>query len=444
MSRMYISTLTHTRTHTQHNTHTHNIPGINFFDFRTRALLLHTHTRHVPASAVRRPGYLRHPSTRPALTLNQRRRHLSSLWSRRASPNPPRPTSTMAPPPVLITVQQLVGRLENATSSERLDALQELQVLARTEARLVGEYALQKVLDFLKDQGSSEEYQEALDLIDRLIKNRDKDAAHANTDIVLAATSNVELLLDLLEHKDATVGVMTSQILTEVHARAPNKLEATIQECPAGACTFVRRSTYGLLAFQTGPCRPSRTPFRLSPLRPSPGMNKLLQRLPDSSREEVRNQAIVLVQQLTAHNEEMKKTVVFNEVSGLMKPTLLAPLTRPRARTHPHTRPRALRFCLGLSAAKAARPMPAWWSMIACRYARTSSGVAKPANGSFSAWARSGSSSWANFSSLHWWSPSAKWPELVVGWMARTGGGGVAGGTTCPTAQGARRWRWTP
>lgn len=43
-------------------------------------------------------------------------------------------------------------------------------------------------------------------------------------------------------------------------------------------------------------------------------MNKLLQRLPDSSREEVRNQAIVLIQQLTANNEEMKKTVVFNEV----------------------------------------------------------------------------------------------------------------------------------
>lgn len=43
-------------------------------------------------------------------------------------------------------------------------------------------------------------------------------------------------------------------------------------------------------------------------------MNKLLQRLPDSSREEVRNQAIVLIQQLTSTNEEMKKTVVFNEV----------------------------------------------------------------------------------------------------------------------------------
>ena len=45
------------------------------------------------------------------------------------------------------------------------------------------------------------------------------------------------------------------------------------------------------------------------------GMNKLLQRLPDSSREEVRNQAIVLIQQLTSANEEMKKTVVFNEVN---------------------------------------------------------------------------------------------------------------------------------
>jgi hypothetical protein len=44
------------------------------------------------------------------------------------------------------------------------------------------------------------------------------------------------------------------------------------------------------------------------------GMIKLLQRLPDGSREEVRDQAIVLVQQLTAQNEEMKKTVVFNEV----------------------------------------------------------------------------------------------------------------------------------
>lgn len=47
------------------------------------------------------------------------------------------------------------------------------------------------------------------------------------------------------------------------------------------------------------------------------GMTKLLLRLPDRGREEVSNQAIVLVQQLTVQNEEMKKTVVFNEVSIL-------------------------------------------------------------------------------------------------------------------------------
>ena len=32
----------------------------------------------------------------------------------------------------------------------------------------------------------------------------------------------------------------------------------------------------------------------------------------------MRNQALVLVQQLTAHNEEMKKTVVFNEGFDLL------------------------------------------------------------------------------------------------------------------------------
>jgi hypothetical protein len=43
-------------------------------------------------------------------------------------------------------------------------------------------------------------------------------------------------------------------------------------------------------------------------------MTKLLNRLPDSSREEVRNQALLLLQQLTNKNEEMKKTMAFNEV----------------------------------------------------------------------------------------------------------------------------------
>ena len=36
---------------------------------------------------------------------------------------------------------------------------------------------------------------------------------------------------------------------------------------------------------------------------------KLLQRLPDTTKEEVRNQIVVLINQMTAVNEEMKKTV---------------------------------------------------------------------------------------------------------------------------------------
>ena len=95
----------------------------------------------------------------------------------------------------VVSIRQLTSRLENATSSERLDALQELQILARSESKLVGEYSLQSVLDFLKEQSSSEEYQECLDLIDRLIKTRDRSAAITNAGIILSAAGNVELLL---------------------------------------------------------------------------------------------------------------------------------------------------------------------------------------------------------------------------------------------------------
>ena len=97
--------------------------------------------------------------------------------------------------PAIVTVKKLTSRLENATASERLDALQEFQTLARTEAKLIGEYALQRVLDFLKEQGSAEEYQESLDLIDRLIKTRDRQAAIANTGIILSSIENIALLL---------------------------------------------------------------------------------------------------------------------------------------------------------------------------------------------------------------------------------------------------------
>ena len=100
----------------------------------------------------------------------------------------------MSQAPIAV-VKQLTSRLENSTASERLDTLQELQTLARTEAKLIGEYALQRVLDFLREQGSADEYQEILDLIDRLIKTRDRSAAIANTGIILSSIGNVELLL---------------------------------------------------------------------------------------------------------------------------------------------------------------------------------------------------------------------------------------------------------
>ena len=117
---------------------------------------------------------------------------------------------------------------------ERIDALQELQVLARSAPGIVGSLSLKKVLEFLLEQGSAEEYQEALDLIYRLVKCKDQQAAKANADILLSHMSTVELLLDLLNHEDLTVGVMTSQILTELHACNGALLEEQIQQCPDG------------------------------------------------------------------------------------------------------------------------------------------------------------------------------------------------------------------
>lgn len=133
-----------------------------------------------------------------------------------------------------LQMKQLAHRLESASSSDRIDALQELQSLARNAPDLVGEYALKKTFDLLREQSSAEEYAEALDLTSKLIKCRDKKIALANTKIILEDVGNVELLLDLLEHNDLTVGVMTSQILTELHGNDGASLEACIQACPDG------------------------------------------------------------------------------------------------------------------------------------------------------------------------------------------------------------------
>lgn len=137
------------------------------------------------------------------------------------------------------------------------------------------------MLELLKENGESDEYVEALELISKLVKPKNGPAAIKNAQIIVKNIMNVELLLDLLEHEDGLVGVMSSEILTNVHAIAAESLELAIQECPAG-------------------------------------MTKLLNRMPDRSHEEVSNQAIILIRQLTSRNEEMKKTVAFNEVQSVI------------------------------------------------------------------------------------------------------------------------------
>ena len=133
-------------------------------------------------------------------------------------------------------------------------------------------------MDVLQERGSAEEYLETLNVLDILIKSSDSVISLKNVNAILSEGGSVELLLDLLDHSDSTVGVMASQILTQLQSSNSVKVESMIQNIPDG-------------------------------------MNKLLQRLPDSSREAVRDQALVLVQKLTANSEEMKKTLVFNEVS---------------------------------------------------------------------------------------------------------------------------------
>jgi len=133
-----------------------------------------------------------------------------------------------------LAIKQLAHRLESASSNDRIEALQELQSLARSSPDLVGDIALQKAFELLREQSSSEEYCEALDLTYRLLKCKDKETAKANTKILLSDIANVDLLLDLLEHSDLTVGVMTSQILTELHSNAGSALEEQIHNCPDG------------------------------------------------------------------------------------------------------------------------------------------------------------------------------------------------------------------
>ncbi|RYH30490.1 hypothetical protein EON65_04970 [archaeon] len=135
---------------------------------------------------------------------------------------------------VILLIKQLAHRLESTVSSERVEALQELQTLARNDPASVGDIALASGFKILREHGNPEEYAEALDLTSRLISCSDKNVAHKNSSIILSDARNIELLLELLEHEDLTVGVMTSQVLTEIYAANRESLEAAIQQCPDG------------------------------------------------------------------------------------------------------------------------------------------------------------------------------------------------------------------
>jgi hypothetical protein len=136
----------------------------------------------------------------------------------------------------------------------------------------VAELCLQPVLDLLRDQGSAEEYQECLELLSRLLKN----SGATNALRLASSLDSIELLLDLLGHEDGLIGIMASELLRDVHGLAAAEFEKTMQDCPDG-------------------------------------VNKLLHRVADRSREEVGNQALGLIHDLTQSNEDIKRTVAFNE-----------------------------------------------------------------------------------------------------------------------------------
>lgn len=187
-----------------------------------------------------------------------------------------------------IIIKKLANRLENASSMhDRLSALVELQNLSKVEnnAMEIGTYALQIVLDQLMHCDTSEEYVEILDLMEKLINSKNKEANIKNSKSILSESRNVETLLELMCHENGTTSIIASQVLTLLHGNDGEFLEKSIQQCPNG-------------------------------------LNRLLERLSDSSREEVRNQSIVLIQELTISNESMKNALVFQEGFDILFATM--------------------------------------------------------------------------------------------------------------------------
>ena len=112
----------------------------------------------------------------------------------------------MQPEEIATNSKQYLHRLDDASSIERINALQQLQNLCRAAPDVVGNLALHRIFKFLYEQNITEECMETLDVIIRLIKIKNDDISRTNVELILSSVSNVELLLDLLEHEDLTVG----------------------------------------------------------------------------------------------------------------------------------------------------------------------------------------------------------------------------------------------
>lgn len=138
-----------------------------------------------------------------------------------------------------IQVRQLANRLESHSTTEKSEALSELLSLSRKNSELVGKYSIPHLFNILKENITFDEYLECLDLISSLISKNSSEPdpsspSSINALLILDDPNNLDLLLELLEHSDLTIGILVSEILSFIHFHHPKVFEKQIQNCPDG------------------------------------------------------------------------------------------------------------------------------------------------------------------------------------------------------------------
>ncbi|CBJ27263.1 vesicle docking protein P115 [Ectocarpus siliculosus] len=166
----------------------------------------------------------------------------------------------------------LVERLKNAGDmGDRRNALDALLKLSQDHPTDVGHAGMPIFTDILQagiaDRSMT---QTIMGIMLNLVKEQG-----ANVSSFLKDVQNVQNLLDLLESTDALTALSAVQVLQALQKSSGESLEACILECPAG-------------------------------------LQALVEVLRDP-REEVRNEVILLLGQLTTSNLEVKKFVAFQE-----------------------------------------------------------------------------------------------------------------------------------